>query len=58
MHVHVHVHVSQMFILIYFNNVEFSRVQQSFGHALSQFRFKTIGTEQTEDEQRICKHMY
>ncbi|XP_019851473.1 PREDICTED: rho GTPase-activating protein 10-like isoform X2 [Amphimedon queenslandica] len=32
---------------------EFSRVQQSFGHALSQFHFKTIGTEQTEDEQRI-----
>lgn len=38
--------------------IEFSRVQQSFGHALSQFRFKTIGTEQTEDEQRICKLLY
>jgi Rho GTPase-activating protein 10 len=32
---------------------EFSKVQQSFGHALSQFKFQTIGTEQTEDEQLI-----
>ena len=44
-----------MLIYLIFKIVEFSRVQQSFGHALNQFHFKTIGTEQTEDEQRISK---
>lgn len=46
-----------MLIYLIFKIVEFSRVQQSFGHALNQFHFKTIGTEQTEDEQRISKYI-
>ena len=33
--------------------VEYSRVQQEFARSLSQFRFQTIGTEQTEDELQI-----
>lgn len=32
---------------------EFSKVQQSFAHQISKFKFQTIGEEKTEDEQLI-----